>query len=102
MNPYIYQLILWFIHKAVIEAGKDADWAAVKKDLQGHLDAMLPSGIYDKVADYLVGVLIDLIAEHFQNSKEPMTPESVSAFINSAKESMLGRVAASFLNVAKL
>lgn len=99
MNPIILQIIKWAIEKAILEAGKQVDWAKLKTDLDIKLDSMIPSGIYDRVAKYLVGLLIDTVSSYFVNSTVPLTPEVIRQAVDHASQTLLGKVAAEFLKV---
>lgn len=102
MNPIIMQVVVWFLEKALIHAGKEVDWQALKLELQTKLDDILPGVIYDKIANYLVGVLIDMVANYFAQSSVPVTPEVVHSAIENASNSLLGKVAADFLDIKGL
>lgn len=99
MNPIFIQIIKWALEKAILSAGKNVDWAAIKAEVDNKLDAMLPSGIYDRIAKYLINLLIDTVASYFINSNLPLTPDAIHQAVDRASQTLLGKVAAEFLKV---
>lgn len=101
MNPVLLEVVSWFLEKAILEAGKDVCWETIKLQLEEKVDAMIPGVIADKIANYILDALIDVVAGYFKQSLDPQTPEVVHNLVEKARDSLLGKVVADLFELKK-
>ena len=93
IDELVLAIVKLLVDKLIIEQGEKLDWVKLKADAQSKLDALLPPSIYDDVAKYLVGVLLDLVSAYFvQNAIDKPCEASVHQAVNAAGGKLLKEV----------
>ncbi len=92
MNPILLEVVAWFLEKALIEAGKGADWGKIQTDLERKLDDMIPGLIADKIANYVLEVLISIVSDKLSKAPDPTCPQVIQDTVEKAKGSLLGKI----------
>lgn len=65
----VLQMVSWFIERQLGKFAGGLDWAKVKEDLLKRVADLVPGQTFDAPAQYLVGLLFDLVAAQFVDAK---------------------------------
>lgn len=92
MNPILVEVIAYFLQKAILEAGRGISWAKVQEDIEKKVDDMVPGLLADKVANYVIEVLIGMVSEKLAGYPDPTAPDIIMEVVGKAQHTLIGKI----------
>lgn len=94
MEGFLIELAKKFILRQALKYGAALDWALVKKDLVARVADLLPGTSFDREAQIIVGVLVDLCKEFFVRTGQQVDVTSLARAVNEATQGGIVRALA--------
>lgn len=84
MQTIVIELVKKFILRQALKYGAGLDWALIKKDALARVADLLPGTDFDREAQIICGVIIDLCAEFFVKTGQVIDASSLAAVVHDA------------------